>query len=204
MDVLTQICNRALMLIGTSTITNIDSDTNKEAKACRLLYRPVKEGLLAAYPWSFAKRIERLVPINRRSEPELHSNYRFVYQLPADFLKVVHVNCVDDVYNPHMPFPEYEIMVDKLHCNLPFLRLEYVANMHDVTKMPPYFIEAFVYKLALELTTYLTNDPRQIDRFYPMSEQKLQQARQLDSDKVGATSMYTRSRLTEIIGGEWL
>jgi len=53
-DTNVSICNQALVLLGSDTISSFSDTTNDAAVVCNQIYETVKKQALSLYPWSFA------------------------------------------------------------------------------------------------------------------------------------------------------
>lgn len=79
-----EVCNKALLKIGSKTITS--EDTAVEARVCNAMYQITVDELLAAHTWSCA--IKQAVLIT--DEEDVLG--RYLYPLPSDFIRIVEVN----------------------------------------------------------------------------------------------------------------
>lgn len=76
-----QICNLALLRIGsTATIDSLD-EPSEEARVCAAIFDHHRDALLAAYPWPFATKRAQLALL-----PDTRQGWAYAYALPADFL----------------------------------------------------------------------------------------------------------------------
>lgn len=79
----TEICNMALSHLGHGKdISDVETDTGAEAKACRIFYPTVRNKTLAAHDWQFARQQEALAFIDEDTERE----WRYKYYAPSDCL----------------------------------------------------------------------------------------------------------------------
>lgn len=79
------ICNMALSHLGVSDqITDVDTESSKEALACRLFYDQSRDEVLRAFPWPFATIIEDLALV----EEDPNDEWGYSYRYPATCLKV--------------------------------------------------------------------------------------------------------------------
>lgn len=77
-----QICNAALLRIGTTaTIDSLNEPTN-EAQVCNALFARNRDLLLAAHPWSFAMKHQQLALLAGVER----TGWTYCYSLPSDCL----------------------------------------------------------------------------------------------------------------------
>ena len=133
----TYICNRALSKLGSSRISNIDTDDIKEAKALRNMYDSVRDSLIQSYPWNFAIKRTQLA-VDAAAPAYGYSNQ---YQLPTDFLALVEI-----LGNPQYKLEEGFIRTDE---GAP-LYIRYISRVVDTAKYDALFVEAFATRLAFE------------------------------------------------------
>lgn len=79
-----QICNSALLKVGNLSITSLD-DSNKEGRACKVLYPILRNELLAAHPWNFAMS---RADISAQLAVTPAFQWDYAYTIPADCLRV--------------------------------------------------------------------------------------------------------------------
>lgn len=83
------ICNKALLRIGiTVEISDFDSDTIPEARACRALYDNVLERSLADVDWGFARRRLELT----ESSDDAVDPWSYIYDYPASCVRVLRID----------------------------------------------------------------------------------------------------------------
>lgn len=75
-----QICNIALARIGVKTFITALSDSSAEAEACNILYAPMRDATLEAFPWPFATRRATLAVLAGVTR----SGWSYSYALPTD------------------------------------------------------------------------------------------------------------------------
>ena len=144
-----QICNAALLLIGTRTIASLEEPT-PEAAYCKQFYDQAVLSVLRDHPWGFAQRREKLAEVQ---VPEgWQSAYCKAYAYPLD--------CVQSHFLMTACGTEksqaYELAANDertiLLTNLPDAIMAYTANIQDVTRFDPMFVEALTRKMQCLLT----------------------------------------------------
>lgn len=118
MSTVTQICNRALSDIGSRVlITDFDTDTTPAARQCQLWYNTMRQQLLQAAPWSFARKTVALTLIGLLTDDPPASIYPWLakYEYPADCLRMNYIlppplppagaSAPDVSGGPYSPYP---------------------------------------------------------------------------------------------------
>lgn len=140
----TEICNRALTLIGQEPIITLD-DSSKTSRLCKRFYESELEGLLRSYPWTFAIR---RVQLGREAEtPVFGFSYQFV--LPSDCMRILDVSVLED---------EYKIENNRILTNDEAVKLRYVAKVTAANQFDAQFIEVLALRLAILMCQDLTAD----------------------------------------------
>ncbi len=135
------ICNNALIRIGSKTITSLTSG-DKVSNACNSIYAQTRDSLLRQHLWNFA--VKRIELASEDTTPAF--GYDYTYPLPADFIRVKELDDTDD---------RYKIEQGSLLSNSSSVKLVYIARIEDVAKYDPLFLEALIVSLALKLSYIL-------------------------------------------------
>jgi hypothetical protein len=79
------ICNRALAEIGARVIIASLAEATPAAKNCNLLYNPMRQQILRAAPWAFARKTLAITPIGLLTDNPPASPYPWLakYLYPA-------------------------------------------------------------------------------------------------------------------------
>ena len=166
------LCSRALVKLGASTIASFDEAT-AEAKVCTQLYEPTLESLLAAYPWRFA--LEKAELARLVSAPT--ADYQYAYQLPNDCVRVLSAG-----NGARSQGLKYKIVGNTLHTNAQEVIISYVARP-DEANFPPFFSNALIARLAAELCLPLTESTTRTDYMYQRAEEEFKNAKLTDSQQ---------------------
>ena len=137
----TGIANLALSNLGEASIQSL-SDNNARARACSSRIDDVITTILRMHVWNSALERKLLTNIG---EPIFGWNY--IYQLPADYIKVVEVE----------PVSKYIVEKKNILSNEKTLHLLYVATPTDINNLDPLLAEAIAMKLAWEIAETLTS-----------------------------------------------
>ena len=137
----TGIANLALGNLGEASIQSL-SDNNARARACSSRIDDVITTILRMHVWNCA--LERKLQTNI-GEPIFGWNY--IYQLPADYIRVFEVE----------PVSKYMVEKRNILSNEKTLQLLYVAIPTDINNLDPLLAEAVAMKLAWEIAETLTS-----------------------------------------------
>jgi hypothetical protein len=138
------ICNSALVKIGGATITSL-ADATKEAQICNLQFGKLRDQVLEAYPWKFARSRASLALLV--TPPAF--GYANAFQLPADCLNPLKIEDNDI---------EYKIEGRKLLTDDRAVNLEYTSQVVDPSLYTPGFAESLACRLAAELAYAISNN----------------------------------------------
>lgn len=146
------ICNLALTRLGHATIQAFPpADNSEEARKCFLLYERVRRTALRAHPWNFATTT---VALPQLVGDEILYDFDYVYQLPPDCLRVLHLVNTGDPTDDTLP---YEIRAGGvLLTDVENARLRYIKDVTDTSFFDEQFVEAFSYRLAADLAMPIT------------------------------------------------
>ena len=162
----TEICNRALTLLGESTIISIDQNT-PNAIALRNCYTFALENLLRTYNWNFAVKRANLAQLV--ASPEF--GYSYAYQLPGDFLRLKKSDTECRV----------EVEGDTLVTDSSSLRIVYIAYVEDTEKFDASFSNFLAIQLARELAFNITSEASVADRLEALYKEAKREAKKNDA-----------------------
>lgn len=143
-----QICNLALARLGDAKITTL-GDATAQAQYCTLFYAQTVKELQTDLDWQFCRK---LAAVSADGTPPAFG-YANRFALPADFLRVLRINGIDEDEN----FGKWEIIGGFIHTSLTGpIQIDYLANVTTTTLFPPVFVELLTAKLAAHLALPLT------------------------------------------------
>jgi hypothetical protein len=167
------ICNMALAHCGVTMLIADLSENSNQAELCKLFYEAMRDKVLQAIPWPFARKY---APLQDLGSPPANWGYRYLY--PTDCLKFW--NIVNNGYLPFYPgfYPGYfpydgicipirvpfqvGLAIDAssrvIYSNVPSAQAEYTVQVTDPTLFPASFVNALAWALAAELAIPLTTD----------------------------------------------
>ncbi len=170
------ICNLALARLGQGDISSL-ADGSIEAKYCNKFWDTDRQAALRDYPWSFA--MSNPTPLFPAA-PCGVVDYAYTYKLPSDCLRALRlydaarfpggsgqagmypptdINLVDLAEQTLTELMFFEVRTGRiLVTNLAPATLTYIVNITDVTMFDPQFIEAFSYRLAVDLALPVTGN----------------------------------------------
>lgn len=153
------IINRALVKLGQSTISSVNE--MPWGAISNIVYEDVRRCLLSMYSWRFAIKESLLAPLDEQPFTAL---YKYKFQKPVDcltFLTLGYMYKMADLRDIRTTSGErYFLMGKNILANINPLPIVYVADVEDVTLFSPLFVEAFVAKLAAELTIKIHQNPQ--------------------------------------------
>lgn len=170
------ICNRALQLLGSTSITSL-TDDNDRARAMNLAYEPVRRRELQVRRWRFS--------ISRTSLPALaatpDSGYSYQYQVPNDFLRLIEGG---DLLTP-ADLSDYRGAEEALYSiegqailtdiGAP-LSIRYLRDVTDTASFHPAFVEALSAALAAETCERITGSTAKLQELRDMYREKVRDA----------------------------
>lgn len=159
----TEICNLAISHIGIGKeISNLDTDSSEEAKACRRYYETAKKITLADVDWSFATKFATLNLIETTPTDEWDYSYRY----PSDCLSLRRIKSGirSDNQDSRIPF---KIVSDAtgllIYSDQPEAAVEYTYNVTSAALFTEEFKLALSFRLAEFIAARLTGgDPFKI------------------------------------------
>lgn len=127
------------MLIGDNPINTLTGNTRAQQVA-NSLYDTIVQNELSKHRWGFARRKAQL---SLTTLTPVDDEWRSIYQLPTDLITLIKLN----------PGVDYQILGDKVYCNLSqALYCDYIKNVSE-TEWPIYFDAMIKYALAKDFAT---------------------------------------------------
>lgn len=183
------IVNLALNKIGAKKIAAL-TDATPQAIQANVVWEYILDEVLEAADWNFAKI--RLALSVSTITPQY--TYDYAYPLPADFLRLAHHSPDDPaVYPGDESATDYPYAIETLSDgNLALLTnfdnsdgydlyIKYIKRVTDPAKFSPGFINALSWRLAAELSIYLTEGNTKFDFCMKMFAETLAHAEGLNS-----------------------
>jgi len=150
----TDIANLALSEIGARQLTDIETDTTEEGKACRQFYTITRDSLLRSYQWNFATKRAELTSTTAPT-----TEWTSAWTLPSDHVRLIRI-VGEDPSNPVRKFAleGRKLLVTGVDAATEHINIVYVCNSAAITDYDSLFIEALVFKLASKIARRITED----------------------------------------------
>ena len=154
------ICNKALALLGQSSIANFTADD--KAIALGALYPTYMQSLLAMYNWRFARK--KSASLTATTAPTF--GYTYAFTMPTDALNIVNVyNSTDKQV---MPQSRYERFGAVLHTEFTPAYIDYTYDL-DEDLWPSWFQEFAATALAGRSAVGITEDDVKASHYTQMA-----------------------------------
>jgi len=160
------IASKALLLIGESPISSFTEDSTAALIAANL-YEASYESLLTLHPWRFASTKAQLSRLTAAPANE----WKYAFQLPADFLVAQHIDTNND---------NYQIYSDKLYSDNTSIILDYTYKP-DESYLPAYFTELLELRLASVFAIPITESATRGEYYATLAEKQMSRAKTVDS-----------------------
>lgn len=188
-DSIVDICNNALVRIGSKTITSL-SDGDKVSTACNLIYTQTRDMLLRQHLWNFS-----LLRASLASEtPGPSFGYAYSFPLPSDFIRVKEIEGNNTTY---------KIEGGKLLTDESEINLVYVSRVEDVSKYDALFTEALILSLASRLSYILIGSNSRDEALKEELRKVLFSAKMVDGQDDTPDSLNPSTFLDVKRGGSW-
>jgi hypothetical protein len=151
----TQIVNIALGKAQVTTrLTDLSTDTTKEAKRGRDIYEQTRDAMLRSHVWNFSKYRVELAEVT----PDVTLvGFDKAFALPADWLRTIAVSPVNED-NCRVKYKQETVLVSSAYTrvfltNSTTLFLRYVRQVTETALFDPMFIEALTWMLAADFAS---------------------------------------------------
>jgi hypothetical protein len=155
----TDICNKALTLVGAAPITNIDDDTNN-ARVLSNVYETALRSILAECKWNFAVK-RALLSVSADTVDWYEIGETYVYQKPADIIRIFETNDRNSVWRE-----EGEYILSDTNG----LGIRYVYYLDNPSKYPSLFVDALVDRLCADIAYIIVNSATIGDKYKNLYE----------------------------------
>lgn len=199
------ICNLALSRLGDDTITSL-SDNTKPARECNRLYAITRDMELRSHNWNFA--IFRTSVAADETAPTWGYDYR--YELPVDCLRLLEIENTEGgtSINPSGGAGTYggwrieagnfgdssrRFIVTSYGGPL---YIRYISRVTDAAVFDTLFVNALAARLAMDLSTVLTNNNTLKEASARLYEHAIAEARAMDAIESSRRAMPETSWIT--------
>lgn len=155
-----QVCNLALLRVGSRAVIQNLEEKTAEAIACKAIFELARDAVLAEVPWSFATRRATLALISGATR----DGWQYVYDVPADFLaaRYIYAGIRNPASDERIPFA----LEDDVNNELVLLTdaedavLVYTYRCTSPGLWSPLFVDALAWRLASDLALALSVKPQ--------------------------------------------
>ena len=162
------ICNEALSLIGSESITSFEEKTST-ARRMKRLYDTSRKALLRLHSFNFATKRIRLSPLTQKPI----FGYEYQYQLPNDLIRLISVSSED-----------YVVEMDRLLTNSKSIELVYVFDNINEQTYDSLFTECLILYLASKIAKPITGSQGTGDSYFMQCQDLLKQAKATQAQEV--------------------
>lgn len=164
------ICNMALAILGQVDLSSL-AEENQRAVLCKQYYDIVRQQLLRAHDWSFAKANDKLSIIRK---DKTRGTMEFVYSKPVKCLFVSKIYNEGRMEKPGEFILEYDSIKKEevIRTHLEEAYAEYTRDIEETSLFDSQFVEAFSAALAAKMAMSLTGSLQ----LYQMAVQTYQYA----------------------------
>ena len=152
----TEICNMALSYLGNGRINSID-DAAEDARKCKIHYGHDRRRMLMAYPWGFAKRMEKLALFTDNVP-----GWDFAYSYPTECVNVTYVYDEDGARRKEEAREDFEIITldgrKTIATDVRDAWAEYTADVRDANMFSEEFTEGLTHLLASSIAMGITGN----------------------------------------------
>lgn len=162
----------------TTRLTDLSTDTGKEAKRGRDIYEQTRDAMLRSHVWNFSKTRVELAEVTPDSTL---IGFDKAFALPADYLRTIAVSPVD-ADSARIKYKletviESSAYVRVLLTNSTTLFLRYVRQVTEIGLYDPLFIEAFTWMLAADFASSIEKSNSHAEFCMTEYRKKLAEAR---------------------------
>ncbi len=153
----TEICNLALSYLGQGRIMSLE-DATEEARKCKVHYDHDRRRMLMAYPWGFARRIEKLACYDERVP-----GWDALYAYPAECVGVLYVYDAAGAQKKETAPEDYEVLTfgggrRAIATNVRDAWAEFTADVRDGGLFSEEFVEGLAHLLASSIAMGVTGN----------------------------------------------
>lgn len=174
------ICNLAITRVGGNPITSLD-DNQTEAIVCKKNYASLRDAVLEASNWSFAKKRYKL---NLDSTAPLFE-YDNAFNVPAEVLRVIGAYRGGTGSNALSPITNWDLEDDQVLTNEGVVFIKAIRRVTNTDRYSSLFEEALSARLAAELAVPVTSSTKIMRDMFAIYDAKLDEAAGADGQQGG-------------------
>lgn len=154
-----EICNIALSRVAQTQPIVSFTEKSKAAELCSVFYAPLRDLVLADFPWPFAESIVALADIGSPAP-----GWAYRYRYPADCLKFREI-VIPGQRRPlssdqQIPFSiGYDVGGKVIHTDQEAAQGRFTFKVEDSTFFDPLFADALAWRLGMDLALPLSSKP---------------------------------------------
>jgi len=133
-----EICAKAMVLLGQNPIIDIDDTSVPNAVKCKAAYAITRDAMLREYAWAFAVR--RVMLVADPAAPAF--GYAYKFQLPADCIRVIGTDQAG---------VGYEIEDGFLMADVSTMGIRYIRRVEESGLFDSLFVDCLAIRIAREL-----------------------------------------------------
>jgi len=174
----TEICNIALDLLSAGSVVDIDVPSTAQDALLSRWYDKSRRKLLREHPWNFASK--RALLAASSTAPAFGYSHQF--PVPSDFLRLLQLMDADgySISQQYYEFEDRNILYDSDDGSL---RLRYIYDLQDVSKMDAMFIDLLAYEIALGVAFKITDGNKNVERIAALLEKRSPKAKAIDGQE---------------------
>ena len=177
------ICNQALGWLGANLITSFDDPDSTEAALCKANYAAIRDAVLEAVDWSFART--RVV----LSSPEVQEpafGFAFSHVVPVDCLRVINADDTDRGGDNL----EWEYEDRRILCDSQIVYVKYTRIIDATARFSALFTQALANRLAADFAIPLAESAGLQQQHWAIYTAKMDEAATID----GLQGRYQQTR----------
>ena len=174
------ICNEAMDLLGTATITAL-TENSKEARLCNRRFETVRDAVIRAHPWNVA--ITRASLAKDSETPAFGFANQFTLPTNPYCLRVLSFwnSNIDSDVAPYDSEVMFKIEGRKVLSNEGTCKITYLARVTDTETYDPLLSSTIAHKLAAETAYAITGSTTVSQSMQQLYELRLREARSADA-----------------------
>lgn len=173
----TEICNKALTLVGANPIVSLTDDT-QNARILNRVYELSLKSILSEAPWAFALK-RTLLATSADTLEWYDTDETYVYVKPNDMIRAFRSNDDDAIWRQH---------ADYILSDTNGLGLEYTYYLDQPSKYSTSFVEAFVDKLCSDIAFMVLNSKTVAENYLEKYEKVTLSKALAENSQIGSFS----------------
>lgn len=192
------IANRALIKLGSNTISNLN-EQDPGAKIIAANWETIRRDELSKNIWYFAKKTRQIAAVAAKP-----IKWQYEYRRQTGDLRVVEID--NRYWVPYWLDKYYELQGHSILTDLPSpLTVTYICDVTNTGNYHAAFVEALAARHALEACTAITDSNTLLQSMYQWYDDAIREARRVDAiqsppERIGGQESWVNSRRSGVIG----